>query len=137
MQAELDARNEHNCSQTLTQRSAYSSVLLIVPFLRVLTNVSQYYRVPTEFQSLKDEIESLKAEKPACCQLFPASRRKPALALPAPGAQAKHAPLSHQFHIPRRFPIQCVWTFWCPSTGPNHLLALPIVLDPLHKCPGY
>ena len=58
MQAELDARNEHNCSQTLTQRSAYSSVLLIVPFLRVLTNVSQYYRVPTEFQSLKDEIES-------------------------------------------------------------------------------
>jgi hypothetical protein len=35
-------------------------------FLRVLTHALQYDRVdPTEFQSLKDEIESLKGEKSA------------------------------------------------------------------------
>jgi hypothetical protein len=37
-----------------------------VKYLRVPTHASQYDRVdPTEFQSLKDEIENLKAEKSA------------------------------------------------------------------------
>jgi hypothetical protein len=40
--------------------------LLVVLFLRVLTHALQYDRVdPTEFQSLKDEIEILKREKSA------------------------------------------------------------------------
>jgi hypothetical protein len=47
-------------------RSASSSVLLVVLFLHVLTHALQFDRVyptPTEFQSLKHEIESLKGEK--------------------------------------------------------------------------
>ena len=41
-------------------------VCSLYDFLRVLTHTLQYDRVdPTEFQSLKDEIESLKGEKSA------------------------------------------------------------------------
>jgi nucleoprotein TPR len=75
MRAELDARNEHvarleeenrrwqeRSSQLLTK----VRFLLVVLCLRVLTHVLQYDRVdPTEFQSLEDEIESLKGEKSA------------------------------------------------------------------------
>jgi hypothetical protein len=55
-----------SATASCSRRSAYSSVLLVVLFLRVLTHALQYDRVdPTEFQSLKDEIESFKGEKSA------------------------------------------------------------------------
>jgi hypothetical protein len=47
-------------------RSTCLSILLVVLFLHVLTHALQYDCIyPTEFQSLKDEIESLKGEKSA------------------------------------------------------------------------
>jgi nucleoprotein TPR len=78
MRAELDARNEHVArleeenrrwqernSQLLT-KVGFLSVSPAVKYIRVLTHASQYDRVdPAEFQSLKDEIENLKAEKSA------------------------------------------------------------------------
>ena len=49
-----------------SRRSAFLSVSPAVKYIRVLTHASQYDRVdPAEFQSLKDEIENLKAEKSA------------------------------------------------------------------------
>lgn len=78
MRAELDARNEHvlrleeenrrwqeRNSQLLTKVCLLIS-FPAVRFRRVLTCALQYDRVdPTEFQSLKDEVETLKAEKSA------------------------------------------------------------------------
>jgi nucleoprotein TPR len=78
MRAELDARNEHVArleeenrrwqernSQLLTKVRLFMSCLLYY-FLRALTHPLQYDRVdPTEFQSLKYEVESLKGEKSA------------------------------------------------------------------------
>jgi hypothetical protein len=55
-----------SAASSCSRRSACLSVLLVVLFLRVLTHALQYDCVdPTEFQSLEDEIESLKGEKSA------------------------------------------------------------------------
>jgi hypothetical protein len=55
-----------NATASYSRRSACLSVSPAVKYLRVPTHASQYDRVdPTEFQSLKDEIEGLKAEKSA------------------------------------------------------------------------
>jgi hypothetical protein len=55
-----------SATASCSRRFACSSFLLVILILRVLTHTLQYDRVdPTEFQSLKDEIESLKVEKSA------------------------------------------------------------------------
>jgi nucleoprotein TPR len=78
IQAELDARSEHvtrleeenrrwqeRNNQLLTKVCCCPSVLLVLEMLMDIVSL-QYDRVdPTEFQSLKDELETLRTEKSA------------------------------------------------------------------------